>query len=103
MAGRTTITINGNTFTMDGNEAQRLVSIPVGRDEKYATVNVLAKYTEDPPESRGFSGYMGSEKALQLIAESVRSSPDPQAAAGRWITKITNTIIEAAKQKEEES
>lgn len=41
------------------------------------------------------------DDALTLILETIRHSDDPHAAAGEWLTKVTNGIIEITREFDE--
>lgn len=42
-----------------------------------------------------------TDDALTLILETIRHSDDPHAAAGEWLTKVTNGIIEITREFDE--
>lgn len=42
-----------------------------------------------------------ADDALTLILETIRHSDDPNAAAGEWLTKVTNGIIEITREFDE--
>ncbi len=70
------------------------------RDARVAAIGRISK--KPSPEARAAAAEFGAtttpDQALGAIERLVSSSEDPVAAAGEWITKITNSLSAIARE-----